>query len=108
MTAGITQIDTTIGRTTNDGPSITRIYHVGQHTVRIRVARDFYLTQSHALAEVLTPALTWTALCEQPPQGFFDKTALNGPKAATTEALLLNLADELANRAARILRASTE
>lgn len=108
MTAGITQIETTIGRTTNDGPSITRIYHVGQHTVRVRIARDFYPTQSHALAEVLTPQLTWTVLCEQPPQHFFDQTALNGPKAATTEELLLNLADELANRAARILRAPTE
>ena len=108
MTAGITPIDTTIGRTTNDGPSITRIYHVGQHTVRVRIARDFYLTQSHALAEVFTPALTWTVLCEQPPEYFFDQTALHGPKAASTQALLLNLADELANRAAQILRVPTE
>lgn len=108
MTASITPIETTIGRTTNDGPSVTRIYHVGQHTVRVRIARDFYLAQSHALAEVLTPALTWTVLCEQPPQDFFDQTALHGPKAANTKALLLELADELANRAARILRAPTE
>lgn len=108
MTAGITPIDSTIGRTTNDGPSITRTYHVGQHTVRVRIARDFYLTQSHALAEVLTPQLTWTVLCEQPPHHFFDQTALHGPRAADTQTLLLNLADELANRAARILRVPTE
>jgi hypothetical protein len=99
----VTEIDTTIGRTTNDGPRITRIYHCGQHTVRVRIARDFYQTQSHALAEVLTQELTWTMLCEQPPQQFFDQTPLHGPNAAT-ETFLLTLADDLARRAARILR----
>lgn len=107
MTA-ITETDTTIGRTTNDGPRITRVYHVGQHTVRVRIARDFYLAQSHALAEVLTPALTWTVLCEQPPERFFDQTAVHGPKAGDTEAILLELAGDLARRAARILHPPTE
>lgn len=107
MTA-ITEIDTTMGRTTNDGPSITRIYHCGQRTVRVRFARDFYVTQSYALAEVLTPQLTWTTLCEQPRQHFFDQITLHGPEAADGEAFLLALADELAQRAARILRAHTE
>ncbi len=104
----VTQIDTTIGRTTNDGPRITRIYRCGQHTVRVRIARDFYQIQSHALAEVLTQELTWTPLCEQPPEQFFDQSPLHGPNAAATEAFLLTLADDLARRAARILRVPTE
>ncbi len=103
-----TVIETTFGRTTNDGPSITRIYHCGEHTVRVRIARDFYQIQSHALAEVLTPALTWTVLCEQPAQQFFDRTPLHGANAAGTEAFLLQLADDLARRAARILSVPTE
>lgn len=107
MTA-ITEIDTAIGRTTNDGPRITRVYRCGRHTVRVRIARDFYLAQSHALAEVLTPALTWSVLCEQPPQHFFDQTPIHGPRAADTEALLLELAEDLARRAARILHPPTE
>lgn len=102
------EIDTVIGRTTNDGPDIARVYHCGQYTVRVRIARDFYLIQSHALAEVLTPQLTWTVLCQQPPQQFFDQTPLHGPTAADTEAHLLKIADELAQRAARILRVPTE
>lgn len=107
MTA-ITEIDTTIGRTTNDGPRLTRVYHVGQHTVRVRIARDFYLAQSYALAEVLTPALAWTVLCEQPPERFFDRAPIHGPKAGDTEAILLELAEDLARRAARILHPPTE
>ena len=104
----MTEVETTIGRTTNDGPRITRVYHCGEHTVRVRVARDFYLIQSHAVAEVLTPALTWTPLCEQPPERFFDRAPAHGLTAATTEAFLVALADELARRAARILRVLNE
>lgn len=100
----VIEVDTTIGRTTNDGPRITRIYLSGQHTVRVRIARDFYQIQSYAQAEVLTQELTWTVLCEQPPQQFFDQSPLHGPNAAATEAFLLTLADDLARRAAQILR----
>ncbi|MFC0504175.1 hypothetical protein [Micromonospora costi] len=35
------------------------------HTVHVRVKRDLYRQQSHAVAEVLTPSLTWTALLTQ-------------------------------------------
>lgn len=104
----IAEIGTSIGRTTNDGPKITRTYRLGQYTVRVRVARDSYMTQSYAVAEVLTPALTWTNLCEQPPENFFEHAPTHGPKAAASQELLLKLADDLARRGARILRVPTE
>jgi hypothetical protein len=102
--SSVTEIETTIGRTTNGGPRITRIYHCGEHTVRVRVARDFYSAQSFALAEVLTPALAWTKVCEQPPEEFHD--GIGGGKApgTPTEEQLLALAEDLARRACRILR----
>ena len=106
MTA-TTAIDTTVGTTTNGGDRITRIYHCGELTVRVRVAHDLYRIQSFALAEVLTPAREWTKICETPPEDFH----YAGPDAATNvtkppaTADLLALADQLARRAARILRA---
>lgn len=104
----ITEIETTVGHTTNNGPRITRTYQVGEYTVRVRIARDSYITQSYAVAEVLTPALTWTNLCEQPPERFFEHAPMYGPKAAASEGFLLKLADDLARRTARILCATTE
>jgi hypothetical protein len=53
----VTEFETAIGTTTNGGPRITRIWHVGEHIVRARVALDSHRPQSYALAEVLTPAL---------------------------------------------------
>jgi hypothetical protein len=35
---------------------LTRVHHVDGNTVRVRVYRDFYGFQRHAVAEVLTPA----------------------------------------------------
>ena len=101
----VAEIETTIGRTTNGGPRITRLYHCGEHTVRVRVARDFYQAQSFALAEVLTPTLAWTKVCEQPPEQFHDGIGAQGnAPSAPTEAQLLALAEELMRRACRILR----
>jgi hypothetical protein len=104
----ITEIDTTIGRTGNGGPRITRTYHCGPFTVRARVARDSHLDQSYAVAEVLTPALAWTTLCEQPPEHFHDRTFPGRAWEAALQEFLLNLAEELAGRACRILRAPTD
>ena len=105
MTA-TTAIDTTVGTTTNGGDRITRIYHCGELTVRVRVAHDLYRIQSFALAEVLTPARDWTKICETPPEEFHyagrDGANKVTRQPATTD--LLALADELACRAARILR----
>ena len=92
----ITELETTVGCTTNGGPDITALYHCGQHTVRVHVARDFYQQQSHATASVLTPELTWTVLCHEPTGNWFD----------TTRDLvdLLAVANDLRDRACRILR----
>lgn len=92
----ITELETTIGRTTNGGPDVTTLHHCGPHTIRVRVARDTYERQSHATASILTPELTWTALCHEPTATWF----------ATTRDLvdLLALATDLRQRACRILR----
>lgn len=107
MTA-ITELETTIGSTANGGPRITRIWHCGEHTVRARVAHDSYRQQSYALAEVLTPALEWTKVCETPLEDFHARSS-NGAtvRKTPTEQQLLDLADDLMRRAARILRVPT-
>lgn len=99
-------IDTTIGTTTNNGVRVTRIYHCGELTVRVRVAHDLYRIQSFALAEVLTPARDWTKICETPPEEFHyaGRDGANKVNAEPTSRDLLALADQLARRAARILR----
>ena len=101
----ITEVETTIGTTTNDGPRIVRIWHAGEHTIRARVAHDSYRQQSYALAEVLTPALEWTKVCETPTEDFHARSSTGANVRKTpTEAELLDLADDLMRRAARILR----
>jgi hypothetical protein len=104
--SSVTEIETTIGRTTNGGPRINRIYHCGEHTVRVRVAHDSFRIQSYALAEVLTPALEWTKVCEQPPEEFHYESfgRSNKVRREPTEDQLLALADDLMRRACRILR----
>jgi hypothetical protein len=104
--SAITELETTIGTTTNGGPRITRIWHCGEHTVRARVAHDDYRPQSYALAEVLTPAQEWTKLCETPPEDFHYGRGRRDNKVAKTptEDELLALADDLMRRAAIILR----
>ncbi|NUR31152.1 MAG: hypothetical protein HOV83_35795 [Catenulispora sp.] len=100
----VTEIDTTIGRTTNNGPSVTRIWHCGDYTIRARVAHDSHRRQSYALAEVLTPARTWTEICETPPEDFHVESSSRARKPQPTEVELLTLADQLMRRACQILR----
>jgi hypothetical protein len=108
MTDIITELETTIGTTTNGGPRITRIWHAGEHTVRARVAYDAYRERSFALAEVLTPALEWTKVCETALETFLAPPAGGVEVRKTpTEDELLALADDLMHRAARILRVPT-
>jgi len=112
-TAATTELlETSIGTTANKGPRITRIWHVGEHTIRARVACDSHRPQSYALAEVLTPALEWTKVCETAPEEFhwqpFDKRpGANKVTRDPTQEELLGLADDLMRRAARILRVPT-
>ena len=103
-----TLIETTVGTTTNGGARITRIYHAGELTVRVRVAHDSYRVQSYALAEVLTPGLDWTKITETPPEEFHyaGRGGANKVTKEPCEADLLAIADDLAARAARILRVS--
>jgi hypothetical protein len=104
----ITELETTIGLTPNNGPSITRIWHCGQHTIRARVAHDSYEQQSYAVAEVLTPNLAWTRICEIPAREFHVEAFARVPKPKPTEDQLLELADQLMRRACRILRVPVE
>jgi hypothetical protein len=95
----ITELETTVGCTTNGGPDITTVHHCGPHTLRVHVARDTYEEQSCAVASVLTPELTWTVLCHEPTGSWF----------ATARDLvdLLAVANDLRQRACRILRVPT-
>ncbi|WP_194909614.1 hypothetical protein [Catenulispora rubra] len=103
----ITELETTIGRTTNKGPRITRVWHCGDHTIRARVAHDSYRQQSYAVAEVLTPNMTWTEICETPPEDFHAEPFAHDRKPTPTEDELVKLADELMRRACRNRRIPT-
>ena len=75
--------------------SYSATFKLGSYTVRIRIRSATTRRESWAVAEVLTPLLTWTALVDaEPPEctstGFDDKT-------------IDTVADELLARAAAIL-----
>lgn len=63
-------IDETFDPTVNNSYKYTAIFEsvikqhgrTKVHKVRVRIRRDSYAMQSYALAEVLTPGLTWTDL----------------------------------------------
>lgn len=104
LNAVITELETTIGRTTNNGPKVTRVWYCGDYTIRARVAHDSYEQQSYAFAEVLTPALTWTTVCTTPTGEFYVEPFARIPKPKPTEVELLELADALMRRACQVLR----
>lgn len=85
----------------DQGYRLARTYRLGGHTVRVRIRRDFYEMQSHAVVEVLTPALTWTPLADEPAATWHAGT----PSAATSATPLAALAARLRARAAAILGA---
>ncbi len=64
--AMLTTVDSCFDPGTGHHYQLTVVCRAGEHTVRVRVRRDHYAHQSHAIAEVLTPALTWTVLAHQP------------------------------------------
>jgi hypothetical protein len=94
-----TAIDTTASRTRNGGLTFTATYHCGEHTVQVSVERDFYVRQSLATASVLTPGMTWTVLCHEPPDTWHS--------TARDQVDLIALANGLLVRACRILRLPT-
>jgi hypothetical protein len=100
--------------------TLTRVYHLGDFTVRISVHRDFYPSQSWAAAEVFTPALTWTRVLTAPASEWhphtraftpaLDRTRVTSPAAGGGEHPaepdfegLGEIADDLIDRAAKVL-----
>lgn len=81
------------------GHQLTRVHRLGGHTVRVRVHRDHYSRNSSATAAVLTPDLTWTELCTDPPSRWHDNTA----PVASVDPDLAAVADALLHRAAAVL-----
>jgi hypothetical protein len=86
--------------TTGQGYTLTRVHQENALRIRISIRRDFYLHQSSAVAEVLTPALTWTRIAEHPPSQWHSST----PHRAGTPAPLTRIAEQLLERALAILR----
>lgn len=88
---------------------LTQTHHLDGYTVRVRVHRDFYLHQSWAIADVLTPDLTWTELATAPPSDWHPGThtpRITAHAAAARDTLLLT-ADHLTQRAQQLLRNNT-
>ncbi|MEU6022605.1 hypothetical protein [Micromonospora sp. NPDC047134] len=69
------------------------------HLLRVRIHRDSYPQQSYARVEVLTPAMTWTDLADEPAAAWHSGT----PSRSTTATPLENIAERLFQRAAAIL-----
>ena len=97
-------VDESFG-TTGQGYHLTRVHHVGDYTPRVDIRRDAYARQSHAVVEVLTPALTWTHLAAEPPSSWHAASpSPYGPTKPGPQPLY-PLAERLLRRATTILRA---
>ncbi len=96
----LTLIDSCFDHNT-DGYRLTLAYRsADNHTIRVRVKRNAYVHQSHAIAEVLTPAMTWTTLADQPPSLWWPDTPYR--TKATVDALR-PVAEAVLQRALAIL-----
>ncbi|WKU03432.1 hypothetical protein [Micromonospora sp. HUAS LYJ1] len=97
----LTVVDRSFGER-GGGYDLTEIRRTGGgHRLRVRIHRDPYPRQSHALVEVLTPAMTWTVLADEPISAWYPAT----PYHSTTPTPLEKLAERLFRRAAAILHA---
>ena len=96
-------VDESFG-TTGQGYRLTRIHHLGEHTVRVDIRYDSYAQQSHATADVLSSGLTWTTLVSDPPSNWHDAAPSPYARPAPTAEALYPLAERLARRAATVLR----
>ena len=79
---------------------LIRLYLAEGRIVRVRVRRHADQQQSLAVADVLTPVLTWTELAEAPASSWHEATP---PRRAATAGVLAPIADRLLTRAAVIL-----
>lgn len=59
--------------------SLVRFYDREGRTFRVTLHRDNYVEQSRAVAKVLTPAFTWTAVLDNP-----RRTGTAAPRSGTT------------------------
>ncbi|MET8846007.1 hypothetical protein [Amycolatopsis sp. NPDC004625] len=83
----------------------TRVVEFAGHTLRARVERGYYITQSFAVAEVLTEQMTWTSLAADAPGNWWHETP--PPSADVRAATALGaLTERLLNRAAEVLNTS--
>lgn len=80
----------------------TRTARIAGRTVRASIRRDFYLEQSHAVAEILADTMTWTALASDAPCNWFHDTPSPHPTLYAAAELGV-IADRLLDRAADIL-----
>lgn len=78
--------------------SLTQAHHLDGRTLRVRVHRDTYQAQSHAVVEVLTPQMTWTELAEGVSADWWPRTGATPDRAA-----LAIVAGHLVERARAIL-----
>lgn len=94
----------------HQGYQLQRVYcDSAGRSIRVRIKRDSYKQQSYAVAEALTPALTWTELVAELPDQWFATSPYvttghpNPATAAKAEALLDQVATRLLDRAAAVL-----
>lgn len=95
-------IDETFCQTRQGCYELTQIHQIDGLTLRVRVHRDAYAFQSHAVAEVLAPERTWTVIAHTPHTAWHRDT----PLVTATAAPLLPVAEQLLTRARRILAPS--
>lgn len=90
--------------------SLVRFYDREGRTFRVTLHRDNYVAQSRAVAEVLTPAFTWTAVIDNPASNWHGSTSIwhdtpTGLVPETGFETLRQLADELVRKAMSLVPA---
>lgn len=80
--------------------SLAQVFRVDGKTIRVRMYAAYTSHQSYAVAEVLTPALTWTEICVSPPVDWRGSVDLG---TEGVRSVLETHAEKLLMRAAKIL-----
>ena len=101
-TAAIIDRDEAAGTTPNRYHH-TRTVEIAGRLVRAHVERDYYLNQSHSVAEVLNDQMTWTSLAADAPSDWWHNTPTPGPDIHDPTRFLSPVTERLLQRAAAIL-----
>ena len=89
-------------RTGSQDYQLTEIHHLGEHTLRVDIRRDFYPQQSFARVQILSATKEWTTLATAPVDQWHDRSP--GPSRLGGIPLIVRcLAMTLRERAERIL-----